>query len=175
MKIAVGTENKAKLSACETVFGAAFPDEQLEFLPFSVESGVSAMPMNNEEMYQGALNRATALKELAADADFWVGLEGGVQEEPPHKSLYLLGWAAILKAGSDEIGSGFSGGVKLDDDIALELRGGAELGPLIQERTKDIDNDIRHTIGASGLQTKGLYTRTMEFEHAIRAALGKLI
>jgi inosine/xanthosine triphosphatase len=173
MKIAVGTQNKAKLSACELVFTEAFPGEELTFMPFEVETGVSNMPMSNEETFAGALNRANALKELTA-ADYYVGLEGGVQQGPL-RSLYLLGWAAVIQADTDKIGAGHSGGMRLPPDITSELLGGAELGPLIQARYADEANDIRQTLGTNGLLTKGLYVRSREFEDAIRCALGELL
>lgn len=173
MKIAVGSQNKAKLSACELVFTEAFPDETLEFLPFEVETGVSKMPMSNDETCAGALNRANALKDMT-DADYYVGLEGGVQEGPL-KSLYLLGWAVIVHAAPNKVGIGHSGGMRLPADIAKELRAGAELGPLIQARYADEANEIRHTLGTNGLLTKGLYIRSREFEDAIRCALGELL
>jgi non-canonical (house-cleaning) NTP pyrophosphatase len=81
MRIAVGTQNMAKLKACEYVFSEALFEKKLEFLPFEVESGVSVMPMSNDEIAQGAINRAVALKRLT-EADYYVGLEDGVQAGP---------------------------------------------------------------------------------------------
>jgi inosine/xanthosine triphosphatase len=171
MRVALGTKNEAKTKACISVFERAFPGEHIDVSGYSVESGVSDMPMSNDETYEGALNRALELTLLDSSADYYVGLEGGVQEGPKGR-LYLLGWAAIIKAGSDLDYAGHSGGIELPDEIADKLREGAELGPLIQEMTGDEKNEIRHTLGTNGLLTNGLYSRDKEFEDAIACALG---
>lgn len=169
MKIAVGTMNEAKKAAVSAIFSEAF-ETDVELLPHDVESGISSMPMANEETATGAINRAFAVREIEPDADYYVGLEGGVYEGP--RGMYLLGWVAILKSGSDVLGLGHSGGVKLPRDIAEALRAGGELGPLMKERTGD---DIRHSLGTTGLLTKGLYPRNREFEDALRNGLAEHI
>ncbi|PIP18303.1 MAG: hypothetical protein COX42_01625, partial [Parcubacteria group bacterium CG23_combo_of_CG06-09_8_20_14_all_35_6] len=37
-------------------------------------------PKTNQETFDGALNRINATKEITPDADFWVGIEGGTEE-----------------------------------------------------------------------------------------------
>lgn len=171
MQISVGTHNRAKISACELILTKAFG--AVELYPYEVESGVSAMPMTNEETAHGAMNRAHAALALHEGAEYGVGLEGGVFEGP-RQALYLLGWVAIVDT-NGKIGLGHSGGLALPDDIAAALRSGGELGPIIQQRMQDTDNEIRHGLGATGLLTQGLYPRNREFEDALRNALAPFV
>ena len=53
------------------------------------------MPMSDAESLQGATNRATAA-QIMRNADFGVGLEGGVQ--PEAHGLTLHGWVVIVDA-----------------------------------------------------------------------------
>jgi inosine/xanthosine triphosphatase len=171
MIISIGTKNKAKLAACQEILTQAFTGATL--YTYEVDSGVSAMPMTQDETAQGAINRATTALAAHKGADLGVGLEGGVYDGP-YGHLYLLGWVAILdKQGT--LGLGHSGGVMLPDDIATALREGGELGPIIQERMQDTNNTIRHGLGATGLLTNGLYPRNREFEDALRNAVAPFV
>lgn len=173
MKIGIGTNNEAKKNAVRAVFSEAFQLEDITLVPFDVESGVSAMLLTNDETALGAINRVNAIRPLVPDADYFVGLEGGVYEGP--RGMYLLGWVAVAKANSDIIALGHSGGVRLPADIASALRNGAELGPLMQARTGDVANEIRHSLGTTGILTKGLYPRNREFEDALKNALAEIL
>ena len=168
MIISVGTNSKPKLAACEEILTRAFSEVTL--YSYSVESGVSAMPMTQDETAQGAMNRAYAALAAHKSADMGVGLEGGVYEGP-RGYLYLLGWVAIIDT-RGTLGLGHSGGVMLPEDIAAELKSGAELGPLMYQR---VGADIRHTIGATGILTSGLYPRNREFEDALRNAVAPFV
>jgi inosine/xanthosine triphosphatase len=172
--IIVGTKNLAKLNACRVVFNEAYGKGQFLIKGIEVDTGVSAMPMNNEESYLGALNRLNAAEKAEPRADIFVGLEGGV-EEGPANGLFLLGWAVVKASESEKIGVGHSGGVKLPQNIADKVRQGQELGPLIKEMTGDTNNEIRHSLGTNGLLTNGLYPRNREFEDALRNAVGMLL
>lgn len=171
MKISVGTKNKAKLDACDAILHLAFDD--VSIVAHDVPSGIAAMPMTNEDTAQGAVNRAHAALDADPDAELGIGLEGGVYEGPLRR-MYLLGWAAIVSR-DGTIGIGHSAAVALPEDIADELRSGAELGPLMQTRMGDVDNEIRHSLGTTGLLTNGLYPRNREFEDALRNAVASFV
>lgn len=168
MIISIGTKNAAKLAACEEILHLAFPDSAL--VAYDVPSGVAAMPTTNEETAQGAVHRARAALEADLNAELGVGLEGGVYEGPFNR-MYLLGWAALTDR-NGKVGIGHSAAVALPESIAKELRKGAELGPLMHQRTSE---DIRHTIGTTGYLTKGLYPRNREFEDALRNAVAPFV
>ncbi|MCP5094237.1 MAG: DUF84 family protein, partial [Chloroflexi bacterium] len=100
MKVAVGTKNPVKITAVRTHILRVWPDAEIISVP--VPTGVSEMPMTDDETILGATNRAIAARK-AIDADLGFGLEGGVH---PHGSgLILHGWVVIVdRNGSQGIG-----------------------------------------------------------------------
>lgn len=95
MKFAVGSLNKAKLSAVKQVVCKVFPckkedskeskeaakeQKEHEIVGCDVQSGVSAQPMSAAECLQGATNRAKAAMKATPSADFAIGLEGGLEK-----------------------------------------------------------------------------------------------
>src|SRR5258706_5515897 len=83
MKVAIGSTNPAKVIPTQIVFAHHF--ENVQIIPIKVLSGVPQLPLNDEDMYQGALNRARAALNAVPDAEFGIGIEGGL-----HK--YKIGW-----------------------------------------------------------------------------------
>ena len=79
MNIAVGSLNPVKLAAVEEAFSIVWPDTVWDVIGVAVISGVSAQPMSDIESIKGAINRAKiSITEL--EADYGVGLEGGLQK-----------------------------------------------------------------------------------------------
>lgn len=173
LDIAVGSQNKAKNLAVKIAFKKAFPDYEIETHGFDVESGVSLQPLTNEETLAGAMNRAKNAGVQLEDHDYAVGLEGGIVKVD--RVVMLVGWVAIYKAGSGEPGVGHSSGLLLPEHMASALLAGEELGPLLQEMLGDEENTIRHTLGANGILSNGLYTREQEFTDATTAALARFV
>lgn len=165
MKIIIGTTNKAKTKAVETISLMYYPD--VSFVNKEVDSFVSAQPMSNEETRQGAINRA---KQLIGQPDtlFGIGLEGGVQEVDG--DLYLCNWGALV-ANNGDIFTATGAGIPLPNEIAEQLRSGAELGPVMDVYTNR--KGIRHEEGAIGVFTDGLITRSMMFEHIMYLLIGQ--
>ncbi len=169
IKIAIGSENKAKISAVENIIGQVWGN--VEFSYHSTNSMVRAQPLNDDEAIDGAINRARQALELGK-ADYGIGLEGTVDTNK--HGMFLCGWVVILS--KDNIyGPGSSGKMLLPDDIAYRINAGEELGPIMQELMKDDKNSIRQHEGANGILSNGLYTRKMEFETAITCALAKFV
>lgn len=68
MKIIVGSENPAKVLACKTACATLFPDQIIDVIGVSVESGVSDQPKDDDETMTGSLNRAkNAMKKATGD------------------------------------------------------------------------------------------------------------
>ena len=57
-KIVVASKNPVKINATLDGFLRMFPDEQFEIVGVSAASEVSDQPMNDDETYRGAFNRA---------------------------------------------------------------------------------------------------------------------
>jgi inosine/xanthosine triphosphatase len=165
MKIFIGTTNKAKTKAVQTISRMYYPEAS--FINLEVDSLVSAQPMSNEETRQGAINRA---KQLIGQQDtlFGIGLEGGVQQIDG--VLYICNWGALV-TNNGEIFTATGAGIPLPDEIAKQLLAGAELGPVMDVYTNR--KGIRHDEGAIGVFTDGLITRSMMFEHIMYLLIGQ--
>lgn len=165
--IAIGTKNKAKTAAVEAVAVKYF--EHCKFEHISVPSGVSEQPFSDAETRQGAINRAINACE-ATGADISFGLEGGVYEIDG--AMYCCNWGAVaLKDGTIISSSGAS--FVLPEEIAVKLRNGEELGPVMDVFTKT--KDIRHHAGAIGIFTEGLVDRKEMFEHIVTLLIGQVL
>ncbi|GLI83222.1 NTPase [Rossellomorea marisflavi] len=156
----VGTTNPAKVSAIQKAIG---PEAVIH--PVEAESGVSAQPFSDEETIRGAVNRArSSIGTLHAG----IGLEGGVVDTP--SGLFLCNWGALVDADGREF---IAGGARilLPDELAGDLRGGMELGPLMDAYTKRVG--VRHQEGAVGVFTNGLVTREAMFIHVVTLLIGQ--
>jgi inosine/xanthosine triphosphatase len=169
MKIAIGTENKAKIQAVETIIRQVWKD--VEFSYHKTESMVNEQPVNDEEAIKGATNRAKQAI-TKGNADYGIGLEGTVNSN--RYGMFLHGWVVIIDK-EHNISYGQSASIQLPKTIEYRIKNGEELGPIIQELMKDDKNTIRHSEGTNGILTNGLYSRVKEFEDATRCALAKFV
>ena len=143
MRVSVGSLNPAKISAVQSVFEKVWPG--VEVVSAAVPSGISEMPVGDEITLSGARNRAKAAREQL-DADFGVGLEGGVHLDSA--GLLLMGWVVIVDRNGRE-GVGGAARLPLPEDIAKEVLAGRELGPLMDDILGE--ENIKQKGGAVGL------------------------
>lgn len=166
MKVIVASTTRAKIEAAKLGFASAFPGKTFEFEGVKTASGVSEQPMSDEETKRGARNRAANAKAMRPDADFWVGMEGGVEETP--EGLAERAWMAVIgKNGREGIGS--SGTFYLPHAMAQIVRSGKDLGDAC-----DIvfaGTDCRQDNGAVGLLTKDAVMRAELYRHGLVFAL----
>lgn len=66
-----------------------------------MDSKVSDQPKGDVETYTGAYNRAYASKNAFPEADFWVGIEGGVDHVG--EQMVSFAWMVIMD-GEGKIG-----------------------------------------------------------------------
>jgi inosine/xanthosine triphosphatase len=166
-KIAVGSQNPAKIEAVQLVVGRVWPDAQL--LPIAVPSGVSNMPMSDRECLNGARSRAQAAIDLT-QADLGIGLEGGVN--PEAEGLMLLGWVAVADENGRE-GIASTARLPLPPAIATRILAGEELGPLMDEILNQ--SNVKQKGGAVGALTNGLVLRKETFAIAVAYALAPFV
>jgi len=165
MQVAVGSQNPVKLAATES----AVPFDAT-VTAVRVESGVSEQPRGHAETITGATNRATAARETA-DADLGVGIEGGVSSTEGVDGTFLIMWAAVTDG--QQWGQGGGPSLRLPADVAGRIRGGAELGPVMDELL-DTEGVAREQ-GAAGVLTGGIIDRESALEHAVASALGPFV
>ena len=160
--IAVGSKNPVKIQAALAGFQSVFPGRQFVAAGYAAPSGVKDQPMSCEETLTGATNRADALKQMAPDADFRVGIEGGI--EVIDGTLFAGAWIVV----DDKDGNrtrGRSGSFPLPPEVKVMIERGIELGHANDKLFKERDTKRRG--GAIGSLTGGVITRESLYEHAM--------
>ena len=169
MKVVIGSKNPVKIKFVQLAFEQVFPNEKWEFVGTNVLSGVADQPMSDDECILGAKNRAkNAIKE--ADADYGVGLEGGMQKHGD--SYFSVGWAAVVDKNNNE---GLGAGVKtmILPAIIKMVEEGMELGQADDIFFKKIGS--KQGDGYVGIMTNNAITRTEGFKHGVICALARFI
>jgi len=164
-KIIVGSKNPVKIKATLKAFKKVFKNEKFEILGVDVPSGVPSQPMGNQQTIKGSLNRANNACKKYPGADYYVGLEGGLEELDD--SLYAFGWVTVK--GKKKTGKGRSPSEVLPEAVTKLIKKGVELGKaddiVFGRKNSKVSN------GAIGLLTHGLVTREDAFTVAIILAL----
>ena len=166
MKVVIASHNPAKIRAVKEAFSLQFPSESMDFIPVSVESGVSEQPGSDDETQLGARNRARNAFAKHPAADFWIGLEGGI--EPLGDQLMAFAWMAVLGADGN-ISAARTVTLPLPPAIKTLVEQGLELGDANDRVFSTINS--KHQGGAFGLLTKGIYTRESVYTQALVIAL----
>lgn len=166
IKIAVGSKNPVKIQAALAGFESMFSDQKFSAAGFEVASGVSDQPMSCEETLRGATNRANALKLIAPEANFFVGIEGGI--EVIGETLFASAWIVIVDA-TEKIGSGRSGSFALPPKVKQLVESGIELGHANDQVFQE--HNSKQQGGAVGSLTGGVISRQSLYEHAMALAL----
>lgn len=156
-RIAVGSKNPVKLAAARAVVTRLVSNVMVEAI--DVPSGVPDQPFGDDETIRGALARARIAREKL-DADFGIGLEGGVVEMPDG-TMRTCAWAAVVSRGGHH-GVGGSLAMPLPDPVAQLIRSGMELGHAMDKVTGH--SNTKHGAGAVGILTAGLVDRQGAYE-----------
>lgn len=163
--IVVASQNPVKLKAAEAGFKAMFPAEEVKVLSVERQVTISMQPMTSAETLQGACERASNARLAQPDADYWMGIEGGVEDTP--EGMELFAWVVVLDR--DREGKGRTGMFYLPEKLRDLVRGGMELGEaddLVFGRSNS-----KQANGAVGLLTEDAITRTTYYIPAVIFAL----
>lgn len=166
MLIAVGSENPAKVSATKIGFKKIFPFEKIKVVGTNVNSKVSRQPMSDRESIRGATNRAKAALKAVKDADFGVGMEGGVHK---HGKYWIeSGWIVVINK-EGKIGIGSSARWQVSNKIMSKFGGETELAHIFEELA-GIKN-AKDAGGVMALVTKNHLPRDIAYSHGVIFAL----
>src|SRR5215468_404924 len=105
-KVIVASTNPVKIESAQIGFAKMFPEESFDVQGVSAPSEISAQPMSSDETLLGATNRVRNVSNLVPVADYWVGIEGGV--ENVHEELEVFAWV-VVKSANGKIGKGKTG------------------------------------------------------------------
>ena len=164
-KIIIASRNPIKINATRLAFEQTFPDKVFQFEGVSISSDISDQPMSSNETLKGAVNRSNNAKLECMNADYWIGIEGGVEKNG--KEMQVFAWIYIQS--KEMVGKARTATFDLPKKIIELIDSGMELG--------DADDVIfnrknsKQKNGAVGILTKDLIDREKYYTHAIIMAL----
>jgi inosine/xanthosine triphosphatase len=166
MHVVVASKNPVKINATRRAFEIQFPGREIRIVSAEAESGVDDQPFSDDETRHGAINRAHNAGESQPGADFWVGLEGGV--DTFNGQLMAFAWMAVL--GPDgRTGTARTVTLPLPPAVRKRVEQGMELGEA-NDQVFDTQNS-KHAGGAFGLLTDGRLTREGVYTETLVLAL----
>ena len=165
-KIVVASKNPVKLKASLEGFLKMFPNDNFETEGVSVESGVCDQPETDQKTFQGAFNRAHNACRVKPEADFWVGIEGGIEEKD--NEMETFAWIIIIGK-NNKVGKARTGTFFLPQKVAELVKQGKELG-----EADDVvfgKTNSKQQNGAVGLLTDNTIDRSNFYVEAVVLAL----
>jgi len=163
--ILVGSKNPVKIACTEDAFIRAFNSAFL-VEGINAPSGVSDQPIGDRETLLGAKNRALNSKEIFPEANFWVGIEGGVDED--ENGMFAFAWIFIVQD-SGKTSQSKTGIFYLPNQVTTLIKGGMELG-----KADDLvfnQENSKQQGGSVGILTNGVINREEYYRQAIILAL----
>ncbi|WP_026956278.1 inosine/xanthosine triphosphatase [Algoriphagus vanfongensis] len=163
--IVVGSKNPVKINSTEDAFTLAF-SRSFHINGITAASGVPDQPMGDKETLLGAKNRALNAQKTFPEAEYWVGIEGGLDED--EEGMFAFAWVYVV--GKD----GLSGQAKtatfyIPQQVRELVKSGMELG-----HADDVfysQTNSKQGGGSVGILTKGKLERRGYYEQAVLLAL----
>ena len=129
MRVVIASTNPVKIRAVEKAFKKVFEAKDIKIEPISVESGVADQPMSDVETIKGATNRVNNAMKAVSKANYWVGIEGGV--EIVNDTLTSFTWVVIKS--KKQTGKAKTDTYFLPEKVAKLVEQGKELGDAIRQ------------------------------------------
>jgi len=164
-KVIIASKNPVKIQAVKNGFEKMFSNQDFEFIGISVPSNVANQPSTNDETFFGAKNRADNASNEVKDADFYVGIEGGIEQI--ESEMQSFAWVVIKSA--DNYGKARTGTFFLPKKVVELIKEGKELGEaddIVFQR-----NNSKQENGAVGILTGNVIDRTKYYTEAVILAL----
>jgi inosine/xanthosine triphosphatase len=165
MRVIVASKNPVKINCTESAFKKAF-SEAIDIEGISVPSDVSDQPMTDAETLLGAKNRAINARNAEPNADYWIGIEGGIHQNPQGE-MHAFAWVYIKSFNQE--GKAKTASFELPKKIAELVNQGVELG-IADDMVFDRSNSKQKN-GAVGILTNDLIDRANYYEPAVILAL----
>ena len=166
-KVIIASKNPVKINATKIGFEKMFPNDNFEFESVSVPSDVSEQPTDEKETMLGASNRASNASISVPNADYWVGIEGGIEKS--NREMCTFTWIVIKSNSTDIVGKARTGTFFLPPKIVELIAGGKELGEAGNIIFGQIN--LKQKGGAVGLLTKDVIDRTKFYSETVVLAL----
>ena len=164
-KVIIASKNPVKIESVKQGFMRMFPNDSFEFEGSSISSGVSDQPIGNTETRTGAINRAEDAKTEFQDADYWVGLEGGIIKTETEMEAF----AWIVVKSKDLIGKSKTSTFFLPQKMVELVDSGIEMGEA-DDIVFGLSNS-KQKQGTVGTLTGNVIDRTKYYREAVVLAL----
>lgn len=164
LQIVVASRNPAKLNAVKSAFAEIF-SQPLSIEGVDVESGVSEQPLSDSETLTGARTRVQNAIKARPEADYWVGLEAGIEGK------HTFAWMVICNG--QLTGESRSASLPLPTSVLTGIAEGKELGTVMDEQFGT--HNIKQKGGAIALLTAGRLSRSAVYHQALILALTPFI
>ena len=165
MLFAVGSQNPVKIHCVAHAVAEFWPTSHV--VGTSTNSHVSAQPKSEHEMYTGALNRARQALENITEAQYGVGIEGGIVDNEDGMWAFAV---VVIVDRNHRSSEGQTGRFKLPAGVARLIREeGLELGDA-DDRFFGRHNSKQNE-GAIGILSDGKITRLELYKPAVIFAL----
>jgi inosine/xanthosine triphosphatase len=163
--VLVGSKNPVKISCTEDAFTRAF-NKSFLVEGINAASGVRDQPMGDQETLQGAINRAKNSREVFPEAHYWVGIEGGLDED--EAGMFAFAWIFILDT-TGKTSQSKTGTFYLPPAVTKLVKEGMELG--MADDTVFNRENSKQQGGSVGILTHGVVDRNEYYRQAIILAL----
>ncbi len=165
LQVIVGSQNPVKVGCTREAFSQAF-GKVCQVEGVDAQSAIPAQPRSESETLLGAKNRASHAKILVPEADYWVGIEGGVDEDA--QGMYAFAWIYVMHR-SGKSGQSKTGTFYLPPQVVALIREGMELGHA-DDLVFQAQNSKQQG-GSVGLLTQGIVPREAYYQQAMVLAL----
>ncbi len=165
-RITVASHNPVKLAAAGIGFERLFPNDDFQVVGVSVASGVPDQPTSRAETMTGARNRAENARARHPESDYWLGIEGGIEDSA--LGMTCFAWVHIIGR-NGRIGRGQTAVFYLPEEVASLVRAGMEVGHA-DDQVFGRENS-KQSSGAIGLLTDDVIDREAYYAHAVIMAL----
>lgn len=164
LNVIAASSNPAKVEAVRLAFEAIFGHDSCHIEGVEVDSSVAKQPIGDKETRTGARQRVLAARNVRPDADFWVGIEAGIDDN------MTFSWIAIENA--LQRGESRSASIELPALVLEQINQGKTLSEAMQQMT-GIAN-LGQLGGAISYFTQNLLNRSTVYQQAILLALAPL-
>jgi inosine/xanthosine triphosphatase len=165
MRVVVASTNPVKINAVRIGFQRMFPEQDFQVESLSNIQGSSNQPCSDHETLQFACDRAARAEQLVPEADFWVGVEGGIEDQ----DLQMNAFAWVVIKTKEKLGKGRTGAFPLPKAVADLIRQGKELGEADDIVFGRLNS--KQANGAIGILTGDVIDRTQLYAQGVILAL----
>jgi inosine/xanthosine triphosphatase len=164
LHVIAASSNPVKVDAVRAAFETVYGKENCHIEGVEVDSSVSQQPIGDKETRTGARQRVLAARTVRPEADFWVGIEAGIDDG------MTFSWISIETP--LQRGEARSASLMLPNTIVNEINEGKNLAVAMETLTGLAD--LGRQGGSISYFTDNLLTRGSVYYQAIILALAPL-